>query len=74
MRHYKKFYGLDIAHELQKSLQRLNLQDLELSPNVNGYMILAKFKHENEPYSFDLINKQSYLTNGKSVTGYHQVR
>ena len=35
-----------------------------------GYMVLARINNKN----IDIINKLSYLQNGKSLTGYHKLR
>ncbi len=69
MRHYKSLYGFDLAYEIQQSLKRM-WSDISLNENLNGYMILACSKE----HKIDLNNKISYLSNGKSLTGYHTLR
>jgi hypothetical protein len=72
MRHYKSLYGIDLAYEIQQSLKRLWPSSLCLNENLNGYMILADAKEHK--LKIDLTNKISYLSNGKSLTGYHTLR
>ena len=72
MRHYESLYGIDLAFEIQQSLKRLWSSSLCLNDNLNGYMILASAKEHK--LKIELINKISYLSNGKSLTGYHTLR
>lgn len=37
-------------------------------------MVLSKVQIDGKTVIIDIINKLSYLTNGKSVTGYHKLR
>lgn len=47
MRHYKNVYGIDLAHEVQKSLERNQFyQHLNLIPQEDGYMALAQFENK----------------------------
>lgn len=37
-------------------------------------MTIARVNMDGKPVVIDITNKLSYLTNGKSLTGYHRLR
>ena len=72
-KHYKEAYGVDVAMEIQTALKALKLKGLTASYNTNlhGYLMLAK---TDSGTSLSLTNKFDYLSNGRSLTGYHFLR